>query len=604
MEKRERERQEPIELRRARAKRAGGDARGALRVIDEYLAREPRDAPALFEKSRILYELGDRPASLETRLKALDLKKASTDVAAIAEMLMEDGLYGEAEIVLRTRLSADDKQFTTRFTLAKLLLFSGRYIEAETEIKKLYRVSKKTPIVRADYLHALRLALLGDAPNLLALVERLRANNVPKYRLIFFEALNDFIFAGDADRFASSLARLRREARAFPLYESLFKEITPDLFLGAENRARRDFRRMLGDRIKGPTLAGASFNEEESTILSEIFSRHSAVRFLPIDEESSGFSGDRVLRAHPESKGFNERSNLIKLGPKYRVAIEREKMTQFVIGKLHSTFHPQILDYANGRTMAAMRLSWAAVDDEAALSLRRLILDPAHGVDEISGILDRLVRKAFAGWYLRNTKARAVRIWQHLRTYADAFEEYTGKSEAATALRSLCDRRISEKMMIPYGLHHGDLNARNVLVDAEGNICVIDFYKSGWGFSFLDLARMEVDVRYEAGDTMDEYIEECRWLNERLAGSTTLAEIRDLDVRRSMEKRLAATWKLRSLAAELFGFDEQETLQLYSIALLISLIRLMKYHHLSEARAQLLMDEVSILVKNLEFAGD
>ena len=51
------------EIRRANARLYGGNARGALKIIEEYLESHPNDAPALTVKSRILYEL-DKPCRI------------------------------------------------------------------------------------------------------------------------------------------------------------------------------------------------------------------------------------------------------------------------------------------------------------------------------------------------------------------------------------------------------------------------------------------------------------------------------------------------------------------------------------------------------------
>lgn len=597
-------------IRRARARLAGGDARGALKAIEEHLKNLPDDATALFEKSRILYELGDRPASLDSKLQALVLKKASTEVAAIGDMLMEDNLFMEAETILRARLDEDDSQFTTRFTLAKLLLLSGRFIEASKEIQKLYRESKRTPIVRADFLEALRYALLGDIKNLAALLTRLRANRVPEYRLAFFNTLHSFVAGGDPEIFSAEMKNLRQTARAQPLYASLYKMITPDIFLGAENKLRREFRRVLGDRLKGPRLSGLTLNPEETTIFNEIFSRYTAVTFTPIDEESSGFSGDKVFRAHVELKGFVENSCLIKSGPKYRIAIEKEKIGSFVVGKLHPNFHPQILGYSHGRTMAAMRFSWASIDDELPFSLRKLFINPSYGVEDLDQTLTKLMKTVMAGWYLRNTRRRTMRLYKHLDQYASMLEDYVGDRDdlddpvmilsklgltvpnPIQRIRKLSREREADKTTIPFGIHHGDLNSRNVLLDGAFNICLIDFYKTDLGFSLLDAARMEADLRYEVEPPRD-YLQEIRWMDSRLASAQSLLEIKALDVRRSMEKRHHAALRIRALAAEVFELDEKEMLHLYGIAMLISLIRMLKYGHLSPLTTELLLAELS-----------
>lgn len=604
------------EVRRARARLAGGDARGALRLINEHLARHPDDAPALFERARILIELGERPAALESQLKALGIKKAATDAAAVAEMLVEDGLYAEAEALLVARLARDDGQFTTRFTLAKLLLFSNRFLEAGIEIKRLYQRSKKSPLVRADYLASLRFALLGDERNVRAERDRLLGNSVGAERLLFFDALLEIVSGGDPDHFAETMARLRRTMRGNPLYHSLFKMITPDRFLGVESRTRREFRRILGTRLKAPRLTGASFSEEETLVVEDLFMRSLAVRFREIDAPDAGFSGDRVLRAMVETKTWRENSCLLKLGPKYRIALEREKMETYVLGKLHPGHHPQILGYAHGLRHAGLRLSWATDDDAPPVSLRRLAADEETPIETLQAIVSDLFRNVLKGWHRKNAGLKSVLLFERIR------KDLVPKLEAivpppagdapiflpiikaefmhpAETLRRLEAARGKKKTPAFFGLHHGDLNTRNVLLDDRGGIRLIDFYKSGPGFVLLDFARLEADLRFECLNVETSYLEEIKWMNEQLARAESLAEIRAIDTRRSLTRRLDMALLIRSLAVEIFGLGERETLELHAVALLIVLTRLLGHGHLAPAVTELVLAEIDSLGERL-----
>lgn len=608
----------PAEVRRARARRAGGDCRGALKLIDEFLAARPDHAPALFEKSRILHELGDRPASLAARLKALALKKASTDAVAIADMLIEDKLFADAEALLRARLDHDDAQFTTRFTLAKLLLFTGRFLEADKEIEALIKRSKRAPLVRADYLQALRFALLGDVVSLGELVERLRKNGVAESRLTFFVALERFIAGGDPDEFAAAMARERYLARGNYLYANLFRLVEPDLFLGAGNRARQEFARVLGEKLRAPKLAGAEFEPEEKSIVADLFRRATAVRFSPIADQFAGLSGDRVLRAHTELKGFVENSCLLKIGAKFRIAIEREKMETYVANKLHPSFHPMILGYSSTRRLAGMRLSWASTDDSEPFALRRLYLDDAFDAEYLESLIAKLVTKVMRGWYVQNARLRPASVFARLERPAVQLGEILARFELAAGepeitlptlgqaianpvhrIAELARRRGAKRLMIPYGLHHGDLNSRNILVDQHGHICLIDFYKSRPGFILLDAARLEADFRYEAQPVANEYLDEIRWIDTALAVGRT-AEIPGIDVRRSMEKRTRVAYRLRRLMAELYSLDDDAFTLIYRVALISALVRQLGYGHLEPAMAELAIAEIGDLVAGLE----
>ena len=606
------------EIRRANARLYGGNARGALKIIEEYLESHPNDAPALFVKSRILYELGDRPSSLDARLKALSLKQASTDAAAIADMLIEDGMYAEAETLLKARLDQDDKQFTTRFTLARILLFSSRFIEADREIKKLYKLSADSPIVRADYLEALRLALLGDSENLSKLVDRLKMNKVQHSRLNFFQLLDDFIKGGDTDLFANEIAKLRHEFINHTVYGPLFRSISPEIFLGSENKTKREFYSILGSRLKHPKLSGVPFSEEETLLLRELFNRYQSAEFCEIDEENAGLSGDRVLRANPERKEAVEQSCLVKVGRKFRIAIEKEKMETFVSGILHPNYHPRMIGYAFGLKTAALRLSWASEPNEIPFSLRQVYQNSENSIESIVNIIDNLFLRVLSDWHTRNSHRRAIYLFKGLSRFTSLLKDRLEGMQLNSnieeeviqlpdlgietnnplfLMKNLISNKSSEKISIPEGIHHGDLNARNIILDNRGMICLIDFYKTSVGFQLLDAARLEVDLRYETLQDGSADEKELRWLDYTLANNFDPSEIEKLDVRYSLMKRVRVSAELRRVSMTVFGLSSSELSVLYSIALLITLIRLLKYGHLTRKVSQLILAEIADLLK-------
>ncbi len=612
------------EVRRARARLAGGDVRGALRLAKERLEDEPGDALAWFEMSRILYEMGDRPAALDARLKALALKRASTDAAAIADMLIEDGMYGEAEALLRARLESDDSQFTTRFTLARILLVTGRYLEAADEIRRLYEHGQSAPLVRADYLEALRFALLGDLDSLSQLVTRLRSNDVADYRLRFFEELEAFVAGGDADAFADAMGRLRRATKLSPVYRSLYRAVTPDLFQGAESRSRQEFHRVLGSRLALPKISGVDLPADQQRIAQDLFSRYSAVEFREIDDPHGGFSGDRVYRVFLTRRPYVENTCLVKIGRKHRVAIEKEKMERYVSGLLHPSFHPRVEGYSYGLRSAALRLSWSAAADETPFSLRKMYLDPRFTAEEFAGAVERLMRQVLYGWHVRNTRRRPSLLFRNIAPALKDIERcvvsrFPGAgSDAAVlaapalgtslrnpvvAIRALLRERSAEKHSIPFGLHHGDLNARNVLLDSLDTVCLVDFYKSGPGFVLKDYARLEADLRFETLDASSGPAEELRWMDERLARSMTREEIRSIDVRASMLRRRDVAAVLRPLAAEILGVPPDELRVLYAVALIDVLSRLLRYDHLAPVVTELVLAEIADLAAGLGAGG-
>ncbi|HBW48226.1 TPA: hypothetical protein DEF17_09930 [bacterium] len=128
-------------------------------------------------------------------------------------------------------------------------------------------------------------------------------------------------------------------------------------------------------------------------------------------------------------------------------------------------------------------------------------------------------------------------------------------------------------------------------------ICLIDFYKTSVGFQLLDAARLEVDLRYETLQDGSADEKELRWLDYTLANNFDPSEIEKLDVRYSLMKRVRVSAELRRVSMTVFGLSSGELSVLYSIALLITLIRLLKYGHLTRKVSQLILAEIADLLK-------
>ncbi|MBL4889916.1 MAG: phosphotransferase, partial [Candidatus Lindowbacteria bacterium] len=385
-----------------------------------------------------------------------------------------------------------------------------------------------------------------------------------------------------------------------------------------------------GTRLKLPKIKGAEFTSAEKVIVDSLFGRYLSVRFHEIDDQDAGMSGDRVLRAHTElsRKGEKENSCLLKIGAKYRLAVEREKMAAYVQNRLHPRYHPQVLGFASGRTDAGMRLSWASGDDEELFSLRRIFTDAEYSCERLEYEINRLMTDVLKGWYIDNVHMRQIEIYKLLKKYADKLVGVTLADgtvldrtvpelefpEINRCIRNpilvmdeLVKSRGKESVKVPVGLHHGDLNSRNVLLDSGGHICLIDFYKSGRGVIFQDAARLEVDLRYEALNTMEkfhrsEYLIELTWMDSFLVASS-FKNIEKVDVRRSMEKRLRSALQLRKVMSSMYNMPEKVFAPIYKCSLLSALIRLLGYGYLKDELVKLALVEISDLSERLLAEG-
>ena len=569
----------------ARARLAEGRPEEALALADRRLAERPGDLDGLYFRFRALERMGERSGALAALAAYLAQRKAATAEATMAEHLIEDGLEVEAEALLRARLARGD-QYSARFTLTKLLLLQGRVLEAGEELERLYAEKERvrSPLRRADYLAAMRLGILGDLDGLEALRARLEKGGVRPHRLRFFEILRDLLATGDLESFSARRAEIHREVRKHPFYGPLYRDLRPEAFLPG-GRLRWEARRVLGARGSGPTLDGPGLellDEEERTMVPLLFEKFRRVRLEPLESgPDEGRSGDRVLRVYPEGAGIRHISSLLKIGPKHRILVEREKVERFVQEVLHPRNHPTLLGATWTLRRGALRFAWGVSDREAPRSLRAIYAEESPA--KFGETLDRLLGESLAPWYEENAAARGFDPAPLAKWIAEGLERATAHLLVEEGVDLVADyrrlARILQRTTLRWGVRHGDLNLRNVLVPPSGIPVLIDFTKSGPGAIWEDLARIEADIRYEADPATAASIDEVSWMDGTLVSPKDLGAETALDYRRSLERRFLSTRRIRSWAART---ADGAPPVVYHLFVALAVARLLYYGHLDE----------------------
>lgn len=593
-------------LAEARARFDEGRPETALLLAEKVLASYPADIDALYLRFRALDKMGDRTRALAALGEYLSHRKAATAEATLAERLIEDGLSGEAEALLRARL-AKGEQFSARFTLAKLLLLEGRVLEAGEELKRLDEIgetAKKSPLLRADYIRALRYAILGDLAGIEEILTRLRKGGIRAHRLRYFEILRDLLATGDLDAFAARRAEIRAEVERHPFYAPLYRDLRPEIFLPG-GRLRLEARRVLGERVPGPEIEGADLlDEEEATMLPLLFDKTRRIRLERLDlGPDEGRSGDRVLRAFPEGAHLRYTSSLLKIGPKHRILVEREKIGRFVQEVLHIRHHPSLLGATWTLRRGALRFSWGVADHEAPRSLRAIYLDET--AEAFGRVLDSLFGEALAPWHATNAAPQAIDLSPLAKRTADLLEGAAAHLPDAGEIPSPIEsfRRLSRilprRVPVLSGIRHGDLNMRNILVPPSLQPVLIDFYKTSPGPVWEDFARLEADLRYEVDPPTEAYAPEFRWMDESFLREEDLGADLHLDYRRSLEKRFLAIRRIRSWAARAGG---ETPPVVYGLFLATAVARHLGYGRWGEAaRRQALFELHKIYEVTLKF---
>ncbi|MBI4768901.1 MAG: phosphotransferase [Chloroflexi bacterium] len=200
--------------------------------------------------------------------------------------------------------------------------------------------------------------------------------------------------------------------------------------------------------------------------------------------------------------------------------------------------------------------------------------------------IDEAVQQVFAGRrrqpvkFLRRPSGIEVCSGQHNEVLPDPVEYFRD-------LRS----RFPPPSLI--AITHGDLNASNILVDAQGHPWLIDFFRTGWGHALRDAAELESVTKFELLDH-GESLMNILAFEAALIKSPSLNHIRIPGQLSGIFNRpLAVLREVRKQAASVSG--DPEAMMEYRAALFLYAIKELSRHPTSDDPALLYSRRAHVL---------
>jgi CheY-like chemotaxis protein len=121
---------------------------------------------------------------------------------------------------------------------------------------------------------------------------------------------------------------------------------------------------------------------------------------------------------------------------------------------------------------------------------------------------------------------------------------------------------------------HGDLHARNILVDSQGHPWLIDFFRTGWGHALRDAAELESVVKFELLDHKESLLNTLKF-EAALINAAYLEHARPGSLSKSLDRVWAVVREIRSRIAHIFG---SEIMPEYRAALFFYALRELSRH--------------------------
>lgn len=272
---------------------------------------------------------------------------------------------------------------------------------------------------------------------------------------------------------------------------------------------------LIGFSDKHPVLMvieGAPLSETDYRLARYLFRGCREVKVRSLD---GGFSGNRVLAASSvDLLGHEETPHVLKIGAKGPIGQERASFER--IESVLGNSAPRVADFADLGDRGAIKYRYAAMGRGASRSLQK-IYESGASDREIKRILNSVFIDQLGCFYraaeLESTDLLAY--YQFSSQWAPSVRRKVTELLGADGERDVLGfpggRRVAniahfyehdldalprQRRAHYFSQVHGDLNGANIIVDAQSNVWLIDFFHSHRGHVLKDLAKLENDVLY------------------------------------------------------------------------------------------------------------
>lgn len=284
---------------------------------------------------------------------------------------------------------------------------------------------------------------------------------------------------------------------------------------------------------------GVKLQEADRSLLCYLFRDSREARFRCLD---GGFSGNVVLGTQStDLYGHPQVPYVVKIGPQAMIGKERASFER--VESVLGNNAPQISDFADLRDRGAIKYRYAAMGGGFSTTFQKRYM---------AGLEREKVRRYLTSVFV-DQLGRFYQAAQHEK--CNLLEYYAFSPQWAGSVRRKVEEVVQENdpalLHFPGGRTcrhpalfyeenvgrllkmsagsawfsyvHGDLNGANIIVDAQENVWLIDFFHTHRGHVLKDLLKLENDLLYIFTPVRDEADLECG-----LALTDALLDIEDL----------------------------------------------------------------------------
>lgn len=322
-------------------------------------------------------------------------------------------------------------------------------------------------------------------------------------------------------------------------------------------------------------LDKVNINNEDTELINHLFRNSKEVEFKVLD---GGFSGNVVMKAKSlDYHGHEEVPVVLKIGPRNPMAQERESFEK--IRDVLGNNAPNIVDYLESENRAGIKYRYASMFDEKVQTFQQYYAEN-NDLNKIDFFLDIIFKKQLGRFYKAATleKMDLLDYYDYSSKYSNSvaqkIESLIGKYDVeaneinvegkncfnlAKFYNNDIDGLKGQVVQSHYQSYlHGDLNGANIIIDAQDNVWLIDFFHTHRGHVLKDLIKLENDLVYifMKIDSLDEFNEATQLIDIALESEDLWGELLDINFQFPEINKAYKTLKtLRSFYKELVQTD-------------------------------------------------
>ncbi|AXV39836.1 anti-sigma factor antagonist [Methanobacterium sp. BAmetb5] len=294
------------------------------------------------------------------------------------------------------------------------------------------------------------------------------------------------------------------------------------------------------------TLRGdcEGWNDTYHEITSKMFPDSTEIQLTPI---TGGYSGSAVFKVDAwDRSGRKEMPFVMKLGPWFELGSELKGYEEHVKRYIQNNA-THVIDHCKIDACGGLLYNFAGINGRESTIKTMEDYYASHDTGEVLNALDKLFRNVLRSWY-GQPKLKELYLYEEYDSFFqyDMIKNFTldkfdlTSSEKYVKLpynlgtsvnplyfvENVMPERRSQAVSSYEASTHGDLNLRNVLLDDDLNIWLIDFAATHYSHILRDVAKLETAFKLECVDiNSPEKLRYMLKLEERFLNARNLSDI-------------------------------------------------------------------------------